>query len=494
MAATLATGLLRTWQFRRKVLLAWAIVLLGALGLTAAGFIAANRNVSTQLSRTQVELNAAARQVVDQLQAIAGQGGTADTLPGAGGALLDVNLAERPGMEGGVWAEQGGFLTYVYPTYDGSTPKTQLPAAELPRIEALARRAIASKELEQESVVGEREALVRVAQAFDVDGVALVVWIMKRVPVGSAQLLTQGAMAAGALLLVIVLTGLWLAWFLSRWNSALTQMRAALAVRPLEDLPTVPAFHERELDDIGTAINALSSDLRASKAEAARLTIRLTSAERLAALGRVSAALAHEIRNPIATIRLRAENALANAAVSSPQTLNRIMEEVDRLERLVRSLLELGREIQLRAERVELSKWVQQLLASSQPRAAAKNVRIGSEVTGAEWSFDPVHLGRAVDAMLSNALEFAPDDSEIRLQVSIAGEELHLTVRDQGPGIPADLQARVFEPFFTTRPEGTGLGLALAKETAEAHGGEIRVVSSQPGARIEMRIPWLASW
>ncbi|MBL8267451.1 MAG: hypothetical protein JNL55_13750, partial [Steroidobacter sp.] len=244
----------RPWQFRGKVLLAWAIVLFGALGLTAAGFIAADRSVSSQLSRTRAELGAAVDQVVDQLQAIAAQGATLESLPSTGGALLDLNLAERPGMEGGVWNEQRGFMTYVFPTYDGSTPKTQLPVAELPSIEALAHRAASSEGLEEDSIVGEREALVRAARAFQVEGTMLVVWVMQRVPISSSRVLTQGAMAAGALLLLIVVTGAWLAWVLGRWNSALTQMRGVLSVRPLEDLPTVPTFHERELDDIGTAI------------------------------------------------------------------------------------------------------------------------------------------------------------------------------------------------------------------------------------------------
>ncbi|MBL8269350.1 sensor histidine kinase, partial [Steroidobacter sp.] len=287
----------------------------------------------------------------------------------------------------------------------------------------------------------------------------------------------------------------WLAWVLGRWNSALTQMRGVLSVRPLEDLPTVPTFHERELDDIGTAINTLSEDLRASKARTATLTTRLTSAERLAALGRVSAALAHEIRNPLATIRLRAENALAgeSAGPAQTQTLNRIMEEVDRLERLVRSLLELGREIRLQPTVVNLAEWLEPLVASAQARASANDVTIVPEIRAERWSFDSVHLGRVVDGLLSNALAFAPAGSEIGLTMQVLEDHLVVTVRDAGPGIPADIEARVFDPFFTTRPGGAGLGLALARETVEAHGGEIRVLSQRPGTSIELRIPWLAS-
>lgn len=481
------------WHFRGKLLLAWAIVLLGALGLTAAGFIAADRSVTKQLQRTRAELSESTRQVVEQLRAVAAADSNLTSLSAGGGALLDLHLSEQSGVEGGVWDPDQGFSAYVYPTYDGSTPKTQLPAAELPRLEALARRALQHGTLEQDVVVGEREALIRVAMPVPGTPERLVVWTMKRVQIAQARLLTQGSIAAGALLLIIVLTGLWLAWFLSRWHAALRQLRTALSVRPVESLPQVPSFDGGELDEIGAAINALSADLRASKAHASNLAGRLSGAERLAAVGRVSAALAHEIRNPIATIRLRAENAIANPGASSQATLTRILEEVERLDRLVRSLLELGRDIQLHVEHVDLREWSKQLLDSAKPRASAAGVAIEAAVDEASWMFDRVHLGRAVEALLANAIQFAPADSTVDLTITRRDDHLRITVSDTGPGITAEIEARLFTPFFTTRPDGNGLGLALAREIAELHGGTLRVARRTPGACFEMSIPWVAS-
>lgn len=483
-----------TLSFRSKLLLAWSIVLLGMLGLTAAGFIAADRSVANQLQRSRAELTEATRLVAQQLQAVAAAGASEASLASAGGALLDLHLSELSGVEGGVWDEAAGFNAYVFPTYDGSTPKTQLPAAELPRLASLARQALLSRQIEQDVVVGEREALIRVAQAVPGDGSShAVVWTMKRVQIAQARLLTQGSIAAAVLLLVIVLTGLWLIWFLSRWNTALRHMRAALAVRPLESLPPVPSFDRSELDEIGAAINTLSSDLRAAKAQALSLSNRLRSAERLAAIGRVAAALAHEIRNPIATIRLRAENALAGSAGEPQPSLTRILEEVERLDRLVRSLLELGRDIQLHVETVDLNAWAEQLLSSARPRAAAADVRIQSDVESRTWRFDPLHLGRAVEGLLANATHFSPAGSSIVLRIDVQSEQLHIAVSDSGPGIAPDVEARIFEPFFTTRSDGHGLGLALAREIVELHGGNIRVARREPGACFEITIPWPAS-
>lgn len=493
--ATLASSLPypHALRFRDKLLLAWAIVLLGALGLTAAGFIAADRSVTKQLQRTLVDLGESTRLVVEQLRAIAATGTNASSLSAAGGALLDLHLSEQSGVEGGIWDPTEGFSAYVFPTYDGSTPKTQLPAAELPRLEALARQALHSGTLAKDVVVGEREALIRVAMPLQANSSELVVWTMKRVQIAQTRLLTQGSIAAGVLLSIIVITGLWLAWFLARWHAALRQMRAALAVRPVEALPEVPCFDGGELDEIGAAINALSADLRASKARAATLAGRLSSAERLAAVGKVSAALAHEIRNPIATIRLRAENALANPAAPTQATLTRILEEVQRLERLVRSLLELGRDIQLQVEHVDLRAWVDQLLASVTPRATAAGITIETSLDAAQWTFDQVHLGRAVEALLTNAIQFAPGGSTVELRLAVRDDHLLIAVSDTGPGIAPEVQSRLFQPFFTTRPEGNGLGLALAREIAELHGGDIRVTRRHPGACFEMSIPWAAS-
>ncbi len=485
-------------SFSTKLMLAWTVVLLGALGLTAAAFIAANRSSQSEVSRARTELMRATGMVVDRLRAISQTQSSAQSIAAAGGALLDLQLSDLPAAEGGIWSSEGGFLAYVFPTYDGSLPKTQQPAAELPRIEALVRRALDSggDRADIESVAGERETLVRVAQALPAAASpngAIVVWTMKRVPVGAARTLSRGALAAAGLSLLIVAAGLWLAFNLMQWRRALAQLRSALSVRPPENIPQVSAKAAVELDDIAHAINALSIDLRRARADASSLASRLRGAERLAAVGRVAAALAHEIRNPIATIRLRAENALAAPAGGPSPALTRIIEEVDRLERLVRSLLELGREISLRVEPVRVEQWANDVLTTCAHSAATKEIRLECRVSVDTWPFDSAHLGRATAGLLANAIEFSPRGGTVSLLLSSQGEQLFVCVADEGPGVPAELAERIFEPFFTTRAGGNGLGLALVREVAEAHGGTVELQRQASGTRFEMRIPWLAS-
>lgn len=414
-----------------------------------------------------------------------------DSVAAGGAALLDLQLSELLGAEGGVWTTTSGFVSYVFPTYDGSTPKTQLPEAELPAIREVITRALTDRSLVSDDTIGHREGIVRVAQPLEsFPGAA--VWTMKRVPILPSQLLSRWAAGGVALSALIVVIGSWLIWSLRRWGSALEQMRAALAVRPVENITALPSFHARELDEIAGAINTLRADLRTSQARSASLLTQLRSAERLAAVGRVAAALAHEIRNPLATIRLRAENARAEESSRSNTAYDFVLEEVARLERLVRSLIELGREVDLKVERVDLQEWVDGILRSVEPRASAARVNVEASVPAATCNFDPVHLARAVDNLLANAIRFAPPDSKVSLRARV-GDELIIQVTDEGVGVAPDIASRIFDPFFTTRGDGAGLGLALVRDIVEGHGGSVSLLQLGPGACFEIRIPCVAS-
>jgi len=150
--------------------------------------------------------------------------------------------------------------------------------------------------------------------------------------------------------------------------------------------------------------------------------------------------------------------------------------------------------VQLAPRCVDLQGWLAERLAGVDRLAVQGGVRLALDcgVPGAA-RFDPVHLARAIDNLLDNALRHAPAGSAVQLSARRTRTgTLLIAVDDDGSGVPEALLPQLFEPFATGRADGTGLGLALAREVALAHGGELRHVARTPGARFELEMPWHA--
>uniref|UniRef100_UPI002B1E5D42 ATP-binding protein n=1 Tax=Pseudomonas oryzihabitans TaxID=47885 RepID=UPI002B1E5D42 len=166
------------------------------------------------------------------------------------------------------------------------------------------------------------------------------------------------------------------------------------------------------------------------------------------------------IRNPLAAMRLKAENALAGDAERQRRALDAILPQIARLDSLLRRLLDLTQPPQLQPTAVDLPAFCREVLASHEDQAALRGIRLTTRVAVEQGYFDRDALARALDNLLLNALQAAPAASEIRLDVSQRDDWLVLAVEDAGQGPPAELRGQLFEPFVTGRPEGTGLGLA----------------------------------
>jgi two-component system sensor histidine kinase HydH len=209
-------------------------------------------------------------------------------------------------------------------------------------------------------------------------------------------------------------------------------------------------------------------------------------------LEELSASIAHEIRNPITAAKSlvqqmgedpNSKETLAYASVA--------LAELDRVERSISHLLRFAREEELELRDVELASVVDSALATFGDRAARQGVRIERELDGpGPVRGDPEKLRRVVINLVGNALDALEESAtpEPRVRVlageNLAGSQVWLRVRDNGPGIAPELQARIFDPFYTSKQGGTGLGLALARKVVEAHGGSIEVVGS-PGEGTE---------
>ena len=207
----------------------------------------------------------------------------------------------------------------------------------------------------------------------------------------------------------------------------------------------------------------------------------------LAALGEMSAVLAHEIRNPLASLKGHAQ-LFAESAEPGPdrERADRIVSEAVRLERLTGGLLDFVRSG--RIERVPASP--RDLLERAVHGIEPGRLAIDAESAPERWSLDPDRVQQVLTNLVTNALQASPDGERVEAAVSMDRGSLVYTIRDRGPGIPAGDEERIFDAFHTTRTRGTGLGLAVAKRIVEAHGGTIEVANATGGgARFRIAIP-----
>jgi signal transduction histidine kinase len=237
-----------------------------------------------------------------------------------------------------------------------------------------------------------------------------------------------------------------------------------------------------ELARIAAAINGLAVTLRGNLARQAALEQELRHSERLSALGRVVAGVAHEVRNPLAAIKLKAQ--LAGRSTYAPEklaeTFKVITAEIDRLDSLVHRLLELGGQRTLRLVDLDLVALVNRRAAFFTDLAARSKVNIGIESHSEKLvvQADGDRLGQVVDNLIQNAIEAMPDGGQLTISCDVfKGDDNAPTVRvsfnDTGHGITDADREHIFEPFHTGRDTGTGLGLAIARAIVEEHGGRL---------------------
>lgn len=236
-------------------------------------------------------------------------------------------------------------------------------------------------------------------------------------------------------------------------------------------------------DDGGALIGriALLRDL----SEIQRLRREVERSQRLAAVGRLASVVAHEIRNPLSSIKGFATYFRQRYAAvpEDVKVADILIHEVERLNRVITELLDYSRPLTLNRAKTNLAELVRNTLRTIERQAQEKGVDLridlSKELPGAVIDAD--RMTRVFLNLFLNAL--AAMDRGGVLSVTLGrhdGTTLRATVSDTGAGIRREDQARIFEPYFTTRPSGTGLGLAIVQRIVEAHGGEIRL-ESEPG-------------
>jgi two-component system sensor histidine kinase HydH len=225
----------------------------------------------------------------------------------------------------------------------------------------------------------------------------------------------------------------------------------------------------------------------------------LAMAEKRDLLERLLARLAHEIRNPLSSLDIHVqllEEDLGTLAPELRAQLNSRLEiihgEVHRLESIVEHFVRLAGPSALDLESVELSRIINHVCELLRPEAAARQIEIIAQVQNGlpDLQADPVRLTQALVNLVINAVQAVERNGLVEVSVARADDAISVAISDNGPGISPEKLASIFEPYFTTKPEGSGLGLWIAQQIVTAHGGTLRAENrSERGAVFTMLLP-----
>jgi signal transduction histidine kinase len=254
--------------------------------------------------------------------------------------------------------------------------------------------------------------------------------------------------------------------------------------------------HQRELGEIIEAYNLVTERLERSHVrlteEVARLhrqleekNRELACKERLAALGEMAAGVAHEVRNPLGAIQLYASmlDQDLRALPEAQRLVRKIASAVTSLDGIVNDILAFAGHGRLAVQPVALARVIEEVMALTAPQRAALpgTIHVSEAAADAFVRVDEREVTRALVNLVFNALDAAGPGGRVWLDAVDAGEgQVGIVVADDGPGVPAELRQRIFNPFFTTKDTGTGLGLSIVHRIAEAHGGRVEI-GDRPG-------------
>lgn len=226
--------------------------------------------------------------------------------------------------------------------------------------------------------------------------------------------------------------------------------------------------------------------------ELKRLQADLLEAQVLASVGELAASVAHEVKNPLAGISGAVQILKRSFAEgdSRRELLERVIQQVDRLDRLVRDLLSFAKPWKARPREQELARIVRSVVEGIQPKGAKARATILCQVDGTRLVCDPELMEIALWNVVANAVEAVPRGGHVWVTAGTKGGRVRIRVEDDGPGIPAKHLGAVFRPFFTTKAKGTGLGLSIVRKAVTAHNGMIRIEPREGGGtRVELEFP-----
>lgn len=313
-----------------------------------------------------------------------------------------------------------------------------------------------------------------------------------------ADLRRRLSFVLGASLVVVILSG-WLAVVLfRRW---VLQPVGLLRVAA-EEIGRGNFGHrvpEQARDELGL----LSREVNDMAETIARMQAERIERERLAAVGEMARSVAHNIRNPLGGIRSLAELSADELPPESPvrEHQARIVRTVDRFSAWLNGLLQATTPLDLHPVEGEVASWLEGIVETHRAMAQSRGVGVELNAGAAPQRavFDRQHLEQAVVAVLTNAIEATPSGGRVQVRTFSDGSWWGVAVEDEGGGVPEELRERVFAPYFTTKPGGSGIGLASVRRVVGLHGGRVWVENRSdasgaggwtgPGAVFTLRLP-----
>jgi signal transduction histidine kinase len=298
--------------------------------------------------------------------------------------------------------------------------------------------------------------------------------------------------------LLALAVGLLLTWLSNRALrpiAGLTEAAQRLG-RGAPDVVAVPEGGGDELALLAHEFNAMAQRLAARERELRAQGEALVRSERLAAIGRIAAQITHEIRNPLSSISLNAEELgerlRGSQEPGAAALCDAIVREVDRLAVVTEEYLRYARLPKPQLVRADVNEAVRDLLDFVRPELTSAGISLEQRLAEdlPEVLADVGQIRQLLLNLLRNAREAMPGGGAVFVGTRYADGDVFVEIRDSGPGIPPERLARIFDPFFTTKERGTGLGLALAQEIAQEHSGQLTASSIVgQGTTFTLRLP-----
>ena len=504
-------------SFRWQITLLGALVVVLFLAVLVAGFSALSYTTSAVLNDEKKSLSATTRELVREYEERGNSGqGSGEQSPlenPSGGSsqelltlLARIVLQRTDASVAGFYSSATGDLTgYTVSGRKGGEVANDLRSAGDPDIRPaliqVARTAVLMGRPSEQVLAGAHDfTLIEAMPIRAGQNYIGSTWAMKSLPSipGTNRFRAYLiAVALGAAALFCVALTLLVVRNLQNGVRKIEGGLAGLEQSLDSQLPT--GSDPNEIRRIVLAINRLGATLRENIKRERQLENQLRHSERLSALGKLVAGVAHEVRNPLATIRLRVQMCQRNSQDAAlQQSCTVALEEIERLNSIVSRLLNFAEPMSLHVHPTPVHDLLEQRLDAFREVAEKKGVRFITDFRGDGnvLRLDQGRMAQVFDNVIQNAIEAMSDtggtlSTILSTKPKATGENaVCVEFRDTGKGINANLIGRIFDPFFTTKASGTGLGLSICHELVRAHQGDIQVESHEGhGTTVRILLP-----